>query len=115
MQGICDYARGNLEDMFSDNKVSPGKNFARSKRWFEKFMVCHELETRSYVAMVLEKEPLDPATPVLYLPQLEKVIKEGSNVPAQIFDAVEFAMLWKPLNNTLALSKSRSQLMLTQS
>lgn len=99
MQGICDRARGIFEDMFSDTEVRPEKNFAGRKGWFEKFVVRHDLETKPYVTVVPKKEPLDPAAPVLYPPQLQKVILEGDYLPAQIFGAVETAMLWKPLNN----------------
>ncbi|KAG8510685.1 Tigger transposable element-derived protein 1 [Galemys pyrenaicus] len=98
MQGICDRARGIFEDMFSDTNVRPAKNFTGRKGWFEKFMVRHDPQTKSYVTVVPKKEPPDPAAPVLYPPQLQKVILEGDYLPAQIFGAVETAMLWKPLN-----------------
>lgn len=44
--------------------------FVRSKGRFEKLIVYHDLETKSYVTVVLKKEMLDPA--VLYPLQLQK-------------------------------------------
>lgn len=100
MQGICDRARGVFKDMFSETEVGSEKKLTGSKGWFDKFTVHHDSETQSPMTGTPKKEPLDPATiPVLYPPQLQKVIIEGDYLPAQIFGAVETAMLWKPLNN----------------
>lgn len=100
MQGTCDNRI--FKDMFSDTKVGSKENFARSKGWFEKFMVHHDLETKSYVTVVPKKEPLDPAAPVLYLPQLQKMTEEKDDISTLILGAVETHAL-KALNNPTCL------------
>ena len=98
--------RGIFEDMFSDTKVDLGKKKKNLPRAMDglrnawcTWKCMHDLETESQVTVVLKKEPLDPAAPVVYLPQLQKAAEEQSCVCAQIFGAVETAMVWKPLNN----------------
>lgn len=94
--------------MFSGTKVDPEKKelpraMGSLKNAWCTWKCMHDLETESQVTVVPTKEPLDPAAPALYLPQLQKATKEESHVPAQIFGAVETAMLWKPLNNQSCL------------
>lgn len=55
--------------------------FARNKGRFERLTVYCDLETKSYVTVVLKKEILDPATSVLYPLQLQKWTKEEDYVP----------------------------------
>lgn len=95
MYGICNHVRRNLEGIFSDTEMGTEKIFSRNKGSFEKLKKCHDLETKLYVIVVPKKELPEP---VLYLPQLQKVIEVGSYVSVQIC-AIETTMLWKPLNN----------------
>lgn len=90
VQGICANARGISKDMFSDTEVGPAKSPAGSKEWLKKLLVHHDLETKSYVTVVLKKEPSDPAAVDLLQPQ--EVNEDGNHVPAQIFSAVEAAI-----------------------
>lgn len=100
MQGICDRAKGVFKDMFSETEVGSENNGSGNEGWFDKYMMHHDPETQSHMTVTPEREPLDPATiPVLYPPQLQKLIIEGDYLPAQIFGAIETAMLWKPLGN----------------